>query len=84
MFTYVSPTYNQWKTTKTTDVLTAYYMQYDMHYVGILVDKVKQVVYRIDISRDGKDVNQADFETNIKGSAILVKSVDDAIAKAII
>lgn len=84
MFTYVSPTYTTWKTTKTTDALTAYYIQYDLHYVGILVDKVKQVVYRIDISRDGKDANQSDFETNIKGSATLVQSVDDAIAKAII
>lgn len=83
MFTYVSPTYADWKTVRTTDVLVCYYIKYDFHYVGILVNKTSQIVYRIDISLDGKDPNQADFETLILGDGVVqVTSVDDAIALA--
>lgn len=83
MLNYLSPSYTEWKDTKTAGTLAAYYVQYDLHYVGILVDKTEQSVFRIDISRDGQDPNMADFETNIKPTATLVPSVDDAIAIAL-
>ena len=83
MFNYFSPTYNEWKNTQTAGALTAYYVEYDKHYVGILVDITKNSIFRIDISRDGKDPNMVDFETNIQPSATLVPSVDDALAIAL-
>lgn len=83
MLNYFSPSYAEWKSTKTAGSFTAYYIQYDLHYVGILVDKADQSVFRIDISRDGKDPNMVDFETTIKPTAVLKSDVDTAISKAL-
>ncbi len=83
MYNLFSPTYTEWKDTKTAGTLTAYYVQYPNHYIGILVDKSEESIFRIDISRDGYDPNMVDFETNIKPTATLVPTVDDAIAIAL-
>jgi hypothetical protein len=83
MYNLFSPSYTEWKDTRTAGALTAYYVQYDLHYVGILVDKTEESIFRIDISRDGYDPNLVDFETNIKPTAVLVPTVDDAIAIAL-
>lgn len=82
-FSVINPTYVEWKNTKTSLALTAYYVKYDMHYVALLIDKVNGNIFRIDISRDGKDANVADFEATIKPGATLKNDIETAVADAI-
>lgn len=81
----IQPTYSDWKTARTTLAGTTYYIQHDFHYLGILVQEVSGIInlYLAEICRTKEDPNVADFEANIKGTATLVATVDDAVAKEI-
>lgn len=81
----IQPTYADWKTARTTLAGTTYYVQHDFHYLAILVQEVSGIinVYLAELTRRPEDANNTDFETNIKGTATLVVSVDDAIAKVV-
>lgn len=81
----IQPTYADWKVARTTLGGTTYYVQHDFHYLGILVQQVSGIinVYLAELTRRPEDANNTDFETNIKGTATLVVSIDDAVAKEV-
>jgi hypothetical protein len=83
-YNIIQPIYSDWKTARTTLAGTTYYVQHDLHYLGILIKSVSGIidVYLVELTRTPEDTNTADFETNVKSSATLVVSVDDAITKA--
>lgn len=82
----MQPSYSDWKTARTTLAGTTYYIQHDFHYMGILIKEISGIidVYLVEVCRTKEDQNVADFEANVKPTAVLVVTVDDAITKEIL
>ena len=82
----IQPTYADWKAARTALAGTTYYVQHDFHYLGILVQVVSGIinVYLAELTRTPTaNASTTDFETNVKPTAILVVSVDDAVTKVV-
>lgn len=81
----IQPTYANWKLARTAVGGSTYYIKHDFHYMGIVVQLISGIinVYLVEICRTPEDPNVSDFETNIKPTAILKVSVDDAISAVV-